>query len=617
MANRIEQARAAVDACIREAYLRAAAAGDLPEGADVRGSVEQPKDTANGDFAANHAMASAKTMHMAPRKIAEALIAHMELDGTWFASVEAAGPGFLNFRLSDKWYQDVLTAVDEAGADYGRVDDGHGEKVMVEFVSANPTGPMTIGNARGGVLGDALASVLDRAGYNVWREFYVNDAGNQVDLFGKSIEARYLQLIQGEDAVEFPDNGYHGDDIRELAKLIYERDGDKYLTMPSAERCAAFVAFGLPYNIARMQRDLERYRIHFDQWFLESSLHSSGYVTETVQLLVDAGLTYEKDGALWLRNTDLGADKDEVLRRSNGFYTYYAVDIAYHRNKFIERGFDRVIDVWGADHHGHAIRFAATMRAPALGLEGRKLDFLIMQMVRLMRGDEIVKVSKRTGKALSLADLMDEIGVDACRFFFNAKPDSHLEFDLDLAIRQDSENPVYYVQYAHARICTLLAAMAEVGCAVPAAADAAGARAHQADRHAPGGDPPCRARLRSQPHQPLRDGAGRALPPVLQCLPHQGRGARRARRAPEAGRHDAPRARDRSGYHRRDRTGKNVTGILRQANALPPRTRGRAFLRFRTETATACRRRVATRCCRESKNKKRKERNRKNVELIY
>ena len=271
--------------------------------------------------------------------------------------------------------------------------------------------------------------------------------------------------------MEFPDNGYHGDDIRELAKLIYERDGDKYLTMPSAERCAAFVAFGLPYNIARMQRDLERYRIHFDQWFLESSLHSSGYVAETVQLLVDAGLTYEKDGALWLRNTDLGADKDEVLRRSNGFYTYYAVDIAYHRNKFIERGFDRVIDVWGADHHGHAIRFAATMRAPALGLEGRKLDFLIMQMVRLMRGDEIVKVSKRTGKALSLADLMDEIGVDACRFFFNAKPDSHLEFDLDLAIRQDSENPVYYVQYAHARICTLLAAMAEAGCAVPAAAD--------------------------------------------------------------------------------------------------------------------------------------------------
>ena len=589
MANRIEQARAAVDACIREAYLRAVAAGELPEGAEIRGSVEQPKDTANGDFAANHAMASAKTMHMAPRKIAEALIAHMELGGSWFSGVEAAGPGFLNFRLSDKWYQDVLSAVESSGADYGRVDDGHGEKVMVEFVSANPTGPMTIGNARGGVLGDALASVLERAGYNVWREFYVNDAGNQVDLFGKSIEARYLQLIEGEDAVEFPDNGYHGDDIKALAKLIYERDGDKYLTVPSDERCAAFVAFGLPYNIARMQRDLERYRIHFDQWFLESSLHSSGYVAETVQLLTDAGLTYEKDGALWLRNTDLGADKDEVLRRSNGFYTYYAVDIAYHRNKFIERGFDRVIDVWGADHHGHAIRFAATMRAPALGLEGRKLDFLIMQMVRLMRGDEIVKVSKRTGKALSLADLMDEIGVDACRFFFNAKPDTHLEFDLDLAVRQDSENPVYYVQYAHARICTLLAAMAEngwtcrCGCRRSAALDAAGARAHQAARYAPGGDPPRCARLRSQPHQPLCDGAGRAFPPLLQCLPHQGRRAPRARRPPEAGRRDALRARDRSGHHRRDRTGKNVIRTAYNTSCPLPRIRGRAACSYRPE----------------------------------
>ena len=467
MANRIEQAKQALDQLIAEAYARAAEQGALPAGAEIRGSVEQPKDAANGDFAANHAMASAKALHMAPRKIAEAIAAHMELQNTWFSTVEVAGPGFLNFRLSARWYADVLAAVETEGADFGRTDDGRGEKVMVEFVSANPTGPMTIGNARGGVLGDALASVLDRAGYDVWREFYVNDAGNQVDLFGKSIEARYLQLLQGEDAVEFPDNGYHGDDIRELARLIYERDGDKYLTMPSEARCAAFVAFGLPYNIARMQRDLERYRIHFDQWFLESSLHESGYVAETVQHLTDAGLTYEKDGALWLKNTELGADKDEVLRRSNGFYTYYAVDIAYHRNKFIERGFDRVIDVWGADHHGHAVRFAATMKAPALGLEGRKLDFLIMQMVRLVRGDEIVKVSKRTGKALTLADLMDEIGVDACRFFFNAKPDTHLEFDLDLAVRQDSENPVYYVQYAHARICTLIAALAEAGHAVP------------------------------------------------------------------------------------------------------------------------------------------------------
>ena len=471
MANLIEQAKTKADELLRSAYQSAAAKGILPEGVDFKGSVDIPKDTRNGDYAANHAMVSAKPMKKSPRQIAEALAAELDLTDTWFDKVEIAGPGFINFRLSPRWYGDVLRTVEAEGKDYGRVDVGHGERVMVEFVSANPTGPMTIGNARGGVLGDTLASVLDRAGYDVWREFYVNDAGNQVDLFGKSIEARYLQLILGEDAVKFPDNGYHGDDIKALAKLIYERDGDKWVNADSAERCKAFVEFGLPYNIERMKRDLERYRIHFDNWFLESSLHESGYVAETIDLLTQAGLTYEKDGALWLKNTELGADKDEVMRRSNGFYTYYAVDIAYHRNKFVERHFDRVIDVWGADHHGHAIRFGNTMKAPALGLEGRNLDFLIMQMVRLVRGDEVVKVSKRTGKALTLADLMDEIGVDACRFFFNAKPDTHLEFDLDLAVREDSENPVYYVQYAHARICTLVQALAEAGHAVPPVAE--------------------------------------------------------------------------------------------------------------------------------------------------
>ena len=470
MASLIEMAKSQADSLLQAAYGRAVAGGRLPEGG-LRGSVEIPKDTRNGDYAANHAMAAAKSMHMAPRRVAEELLACLELEGSYFSACEIAGPGFLNFRLAPAWYAAVLNNIISEGDGYGRSDAGHGERVMVEFVSANPTGPMTIGNARGGVLGDALASVLDRAGYDVYREFYVNDAGNQVDLFGRSIEARYLQLCLGEDAVEFPDNGYHGDDIRALAAMIRERDGDKYVDMPSEERRQAFVEFGLPYNIERMKRDLERYRIKFDNWFLESSLHSSGYVAETVQLLTDSGLTYEKDGALWLKNTELGADKDEVLRRANGFYTYYAVDIAYHRNKFVVRSFDRVIDVWGADHHGHAIRFAATMKAPALGLEGRKLDFLIMQMVRLVRGSEVVKVSKRTGKALTLSDLLDEIGVDACRFFFNAKPDTHLEFDLDLAVRQDSENPVYYVQYAHARICTLIENLAAEGVAVPESAD--------------------------------------------------------------------------------------------------------------------------------------------------
>ena len=467
MANLIEQAKLKADELLREAYASAAAKGILPEGAELKGSVDIPKDTKNGDYAANHAMVNAKALKSNPRKIAEALVAEVKTEGSWFDSVEIAGPGFINFRLGRKWYADVLESAEAEGMDYGRVNVGKGEKVMVEFVSANPTGPMTIGNARGGVLGDTLASVLDRAGYDVYREFYVNDAGNQVDLFGKSIEARYLQAVLGEDAVEFPDDGYHGDDIKEMAKLIVEQDGNKWLNVEAAERRQAFVEFGLPRNIERMKRDLARYRVNFDNWFLESSLHKSGYVAETIQLLTDAGLTYEKDGAIWLKNTELGADKHEVMRRSNGFYTYYAVDIAYHRNKFVERGFDRVINVWGADHHGHAIRFGISMKAECLGLEGRNLDFLIMQMVRLVRGDEVVKVSKRTGKALTLADLMDEIGVDPCRFFYNAKPDTHLEFDLDLAVRQDSENPVYYVQYAHARICSLIAALAAEGHTVP------------------------------------------------------------------------------------------------------------------------------------------------------
>ena len=472
MANLMEKAREQIDSLLSKACAKAAAEGLFPADAALKGTVEVPKDLRNGDYAANHAMAGAKALRMPPRRIAELLTERLELADSYFASAEIAGPGFINFRLSEKWYAAVLSAVEREGAAYGRSEKRTGERVMVEFVSANPTGPMTIGNARGGVLGDTLATVLDMAGADVYREFYVNDAGNQVDKFGRSIEARYIQLLKGEDAVEFPEDGYKGEDIRDLAREIADRDGDKYLAMDSQERRQAFIAYGLPKNIALMRAHLERYRIRFDNWFLESSLHESGYVAETVDLLTANGHTYEKDGALWLRNTDFGAEKDEVLRRSNGFYTYYAVDLAYHRNKFVERGFDRVIDVWGADHHGHAIRFGKSMTAPELGLQGKRLDFLIMQMVRLVRDGETVKVSKRSGKALTLNDLLDEIGVDACRFFFNAKPDTHLEFDLDLAVRQDSENPVYYVQYAHARICSLLATLAAEGHPVPAAEEA-------------------------------------------------------------------------------------------------------------------------------------------------
>ena len=469
MTNPIESVKTQIGELLEQSYERAAASGLLPGGAPPAGTVEIPRDPSMGDWASSAAMAAAKSMRMPPRKIAEALMEGLKLEDSWLASAEVAGAGFLNFRLSDKWYAAVLEAVEALGGDYGRVDVGHGKKIMLEFVSANPTGPMTIGNARGGVLGDTMAEVMSRAGYDVWREFYVNDAGHQVEVFGRSVEARYIQLIKGEDAVEFPEEGYHGEDIRELAAEYRAEFGDGLLELPAEERRARLVEYGLKHNIERMKRDLVRYRVNYDQWFLESSLHESGYVADTVDMLEKKGLCYEKDGALWLRLTDYGAEKDEVLRRSNGFYTYFAVDMAYHRNKFIERGFEKVIDVWGADHHGHAIRFKKAL--PALGIEEDRLDFILMQFVRLVRDGETVKVSKRTGKAIALADLLDEISVDACRFFFNARPDTHLDFDMDLAVRQDSENPVYYVQYAHARIATLVETLAADGVKVPAAAD--------------------------------------------------------------------------------------------------------------------------------------------------
>ena len=487
MANRIQEAKDSVNEILQKAYLRAAEKGQLPAGATLSGTVEIPKDTANGDFAANHAMTGARALRMAPRKIAEALIENAELEGTWFASLEAAGPGFLNFRLADSWYADVLTSITGEGEDYGRLDEGKGKKVMVEFVSANPTGPMHMGNARGGVLGDALASVLDRDGYEVWREFYVNDAGNQIEKFASSIDARYQQLILGEDAVEFPEDGYHGDDIKDLAADFRAEKGEDWLTKPVAERHAAMAAFGLERNIPKMQSDLSRYGIHYDQWFFESELHNTGYVADSVQKLGERGYTYEKDGALWLATSRILAEnlrrqgkseeeieklelKDDVLRRANGFYTYFAADIAYHRNKLERRGFDKAINVWGADHHGHVARLKGAL--DALGLDGEhRLDIVLMQLVKLTRNGEVVRMSKRTGKAISLTDLLDEIPVDAARYFFNSRPESPVEFDLELAVRQDSENPVYYVQYAHARICTLLAALAEEGHAVPETAD--------------------------------------------------------------------------------------------------------------------------------------------------
>ena len=487
MANLVEEAKKQIDALLRRSLERAAEKGELPSGAALSGTVEVPKDANNGDFAANHAMAGARALRMAPRKIAEALTANLELEGSYFTAAETAGPGFINFRLAPEWYSAVMAAVQAEGADYGRSAAMQGQKVMVEFVSANPTGPMHMGNARGGVLGDTLAEVLSRAGAKVWREFYVNDAGNQIEKFAASIEARYAQLVLGEGAVEFPEDGYHGDDIKELARLFLEEKGAGWLDRPLAERHEAMARFGLEHNLPRMKADLARYGIEYDEWFFESSLHESGFVADTVAKLTECGFTYEKDGALWLATSRiLGAEllaagksekdiekldlKDDVLRRANGFYTYFAADIAYHRNKLEVRGFDRVINIWGADHHGHVARLKGAL--DALGLDGQhRLDIVLMQLVKLLRDGEVVRMSKRTGKAISLGDLLDEITVDAARWFFNSRPDTQMDFDLGLAVREDSENPVYYVQYAHARICSVLRNLAADGHKVPAAAD--------------------------------------------------------------------------------------------------------------------------------------------------
>ena len=569
MINMVQNAKDQAAALAMAAYQAAVADGTLPQAEVKTAPVEIPKDTANGDFTTTFALAASKALRQPPRNIAQALLDHMDLAGSYFASAEIAGPGFLNFRLNDSWYAAVCEAVESEGAGYGTADHLKGQKIMVEFVSANPTGPMHMGNARGGVLGDTLASVLAACGADVTREFYVNDAGHQIDKFAHSIEARYLQIIRGEDAVPFPEDGYQGEDIKDLARAYYEKNGDKLLDVPEAERQEALAQFGLSINLPKMKTDLERYKIHYDNWFYESSLHESGYVKETVDLLAERGWTYEKDGALWLRTADILRDhyrrqgkkeadiekldlKDDVLRRANGFYTYFAADIAYHRNKFAVRGFDKVINIWGADHHGHVARLKGAL--DALGLNGsERLDIVLMQLVKLLRDGEVVRMSKRTGKAISLSDLLDEVSVDAARWYFNAKPDTQMEFDLGLAVREDSENPIYYVEYAHARICSLLRALAEEGTSVPRQADvdmsllsgeAERALLKQIAQFCE------EIKLAARDYDPshinrylqelaacfhLREFHVYVLPPVLHRLPHQGRGAGGPGRPAEAG----------------------------------------------------------------------------------
>ena len=452
-------------------------AGELPEGDIPSFVIEVPGDRTHGDLATNVAMVSAKAFRNAPRKIAEVIVSHIDLNGTYMEKVEIAGPGFLNFFLSPSYYGDIVAEAIGKGADFGRSDFGAGKKVMVEYVSANPTGPMHMGNARGGALGDCLASVLDAAGYDVWREFYINDAGNQIEKFGLSLDIRYQQHLLGEDAVELPDDAYHGDDIKEHAANFAAIYGDKYLSADTDERRRALIEYALPLNIEKMKADMAKYRIIYDRWFTESTLHNSGELKEIIDILTEKGLTYEKDGALWYKAGEYGEKyqpkkhlnrdgeeegiKDEVLVRANGNPTYFAADIAYHRNKFL-RGYDTLIDVWGADHHGQVARMKGAM--DAVGMDGNNLNVVLMQLVRLVRDGEIVRMSKRSGKAIQLSDLLDEVPVDAARFFFNQREaNTQMEFDLGLAIEQSSSNPVYYVQYAHARIHSIFRKMKENG----------------------------------------------------------------------------------------------------------------------------------------------------------
>lgn len=433
--------------------------------------IEVPADRSNGDFSANVAMVNAKQFSMAPRALAEEIIGNLNLENTYFSKVEVAGPGFMNFFLDDSYYADILLDIEACGKDYGRSNFGNGEHVLVEFVSANPTGPMHMGNARGGALGDCLAAVLDAAGYYVEREFYINDAGNQIDKFALSLDVRYQQHFKGEDAIELPEDSYHGEDIKVLAAEFAEVNGDKYLEMDEATRRAALVEYALPKNIANMKATMEKYRIKYDTWFHESTLHESGAIKAVIDELTARGYTYEKDGALWYKNIEVQTNmlraqgksdkdiekldlKDDVLIRANGNPTYFAADIAYHKNK-IERGFTKNIDVWGADHHGHVARMKGVLEA--LGLGADKLDVLLMQLVNLMDNGVAIKMSKRTGKAITLTDLLDEIPIDAVRFIFNLREaGSVMDFDLGLAVKQDAQNPVYYCQYAHARICSIL-----------------------------------------------------------------------------------------------------------------------------------------------------------------
>ncbi len=449
----VSKTKEQINACILNAAKSAMEKGELERAELTEFSVSVPQSREHGDLAVNAAMVWARLFHKSPRQIAEILSSEFDFSDTYIEKSEIAGPGFINFFLSDRYYADILADVDEKGADYGKSDFGAGKRVLVEFVSANPTGPMHIGNARGGALGDCLAAVLEAAGYYTEREFYINDAGNQINKFALSLDLRYLELYK--EGIEMPEDSYHGEDIINHARAFAEIHGDSYVEKSEEERRKALVEFALPKNIQGLHDDLAKYRIHYDTWFKESSLHQSGETGRIIELLKQSGHTYEQENALWFKATDFGCDKDFVLVRANGVPTYVVPDIAYHYNKLVVRKFDKAIDILGADHHGYVPRLKAALTA--LGVDASKLDAVLMQMVRLVRDGEVIKASKRSGKAITLVTLLDEVPIDAARFFFNLRePNSHFDFDLDLAVKESNSNPVYYVQYAYARICSII-----------------------------------------------------------------------------------------------------------------------------------------------------------------
>ncbi len=489
MYNAVNEAKSQVKEIIMNALGKLVADGKIPAEPIPAFQVTIPADVFHGDFSANAALVSAKAFKNNPRAIAQMIVDAAVLDGTGFEKIEVAGPGFLNFFIGADWFGGVVKNIIELGEDYGKTDLGKGKRVLVEFVSANPTGPMHIGNARGGAIGDSLSSLLQEAGYEVAREFYINDAGNQVEKFGKSLSLRYMhicseagqrvvaecegkeldvftQAIYGEDGntAEFPmpEDVYLGQDIIAHAKNYYDMHGDSLASLSEEDRRKALVEYALPINEANLEKDLLKYRIKYDNWFKESTLHNSGAVKDVIEKLKAGGHTYESEGALWLKATDFGGDQDFVLVRANGFPTYIVPDIAYHYDKLITRGYDKAINVLGADHHGYVQRMRIALSA--MGIDDSRLDVVIMQMVMLVRNGETVKLSKRSGKAITLTTLLDEVPLDAARFFFNLRnSDTHLEFDLDLAVEESSKNPVFYVQYAHARICRVIEKMAEDG----------------------------------------------------------------------------------------------------------------------------------------------------------